>query len=85
MPIHEIKPLKLRYRIVASTRARYYGKEIAFYPFADDVIVIVNTGNPGGEPGEFAEYMRQCLIEWYETDQVELIGGENEHENSDVR
>lgn len=77
MPIHEIKPLTLRYRI-------YFSGELvaSFYPFDDDVVITVGSGEPGGEPGEFAEHMRQCLAEWYETNQVELIGGDNEQETA---
>jgi len=80
MPIHEIKPLVLHYRIHIPP------EPAAGLPGGDDeVTIIVESGNPGGEPGEFAEYMRQCLAEWCETDQVELIGGNNEPKNSDVR
>jgi len=84
MPIHEIEPLVLHYRI------RVPGKSATdLRPFIDEVAIMIarsgipwRNGNPGGGSGEFEEYMRQCLAEWYETDQVELMGGNNEQETA---
>jgi hypothetical protein len=47
----------------------YFPGEVAagLYPFDDDVSVTLDSGNPGGEDGEFEEYMRQCLADWYDT------------------
>jgi hypothetical protein len=37
---------------------------ITFY--GDMVSITVHSGNPGGEHGEFTEYMRQALADWYD-------------------
>ncbi|MGF6996875.1 hypothetical protein [Paraburkholderia sp. GAS32] len=34
--------------------------------FTDAVTVTVASGDPGGEAGEFAQYMRDCLAEWFD-------------------
>ena len=34
--------------------------------FSDRINIIVESGEPGGEDGEFAQHMRQSLIEWYD-------------------
>ena len=38
--------------------------------FTDTVSVTVDSGNPGGEPGEFQEAMRTFLSEWYNNARV---------------
>lgn len=43
--------------------------DAGLHGFRDEVTVIVDSGEPGGDPtGEdsFEEYMRQALIEWYD-------------------
>jgi hypothetical protein len=43
--------------------------DVGLHGFRDEVTVIVDSGEPGGDPtGEdsFEEYMRQTLIEWYD-------------------
>lgn len=43
--------------------------DVGLHGFSDEVTVIVDSGEPGGDPtGEdsFEEYMRQALIEWYD-------------------
>ena len=43
--------------------------DVGLHGFRDEVTVIVDSGEPGGDPtGEdsFEEYMRQALIEWYD-------------------
>ncbi len=43
--------------------------DAGLHGFSDEVTVIVDSGEPGGDPtGEdsFEEYMRQALIEWYD-------------------
>lgn len=47
--------------------------DAGFVPFTDTVTVEVESGNPGGEPGEFTEYMRQSLQDWYGTPCVKCI------------
>jgi len=42
--------------------------------FDDTVIVHIHSGDPGGEKGEFAEYMRECLAEWYDGGHVTCEG-----------
>lgn len=41
-------------------------------PFSDTIKIIVDSGNPGGEDGEFAEFMREALAEWYDSASVHL-------------
>lgn len=35
--------------------------------FSDTVTITVDSGDPGGEPGEFEAHIRQALVEWYES------------------
>jgi len=35
------------------------------WPYDDVVSITVKSGNPGGEEGEFEEFMLACLQEWY--------------------
>ena len=47
--------------------------DVGLHGFRDEVTVIVDSGEPGGDPtGEdsFEEYMRQALIEWYDGSKV---------------
>jgi hypothetical protein len=55
-------------------------------PFTDEVEITIVSGDPGGEPGDFQEFMRQALLEWYdgagvETEQEfkERINDENKY------
>jgi hypothetical protein len=41
-------------------------KSAGMNAFTDDVFVKVSSGDPGGDPGEFTEYVRQCLSNWYD-------------------
>lgn len=34
--------------------------------FDDEVSITVDSGDPGGEEGEFAEFMWQVLSDWYD-------------------
>jgi hypothetical protein len=43
--------------------------------YNDTVAVTVESGDPGGEIGEFAEYMRGCLAEWFDGAKVTLEKG----------
>lgn len=42
--------------------------------FSDLITVTVESGDPGGEPGEFESFMIDCLREWYDGAKVELQG-----------
>jgi hypothetical protein len=42
------------------------------YGLTEKVIIIVKSGDPGGDEGEFEEHMRQALAEWYDTGGVIL-------------
>ena len=46
----------------------YYQGEIGagLRSFSDEVSITCKSGQWGGEPGEFEEYMRDCLKEWYD-------------------
>lgn len=38
--------------------------------FHDRIRVTVDSGNPGGEKGDFEKYMQECLQEWYDGSHV---------------
>lgn len=39
--------------------------------FTDTVTVSVESGDPGGYPGEFESFIQDCLREWYDGAKVE--------------
>lgn len=43
------------------------------HSYTDIVRVSVESGDPGGEPNEFADHIRQALAEWYDGASVELL------------
>jgi hypothetical protein len=34
--------------------------------YSETVVIYLESGDPGGEPREFQEYMRKALAEWYD-------------------
>jgi len=62
-----MKPLQLRFNIYVPGE-----KAAGIIGFEDTVVVTVNSGDPGGEPGEFEEHIRGALIEWYDGGNVVL-------------
>lgn len=42
--------------------------------FEDTVIIQIDSGDPGGEDGEFAEFMRQSLADWFDGAKVKIEG-----------
>jgi len=42
-------------------------------PFTDTVTISIESNDPGGVPGEFAEFMRNALAEWYADASVTVI------------
>ena len=46
------------------------------YPFTDEVTISCKSGQWGGAPGEFEEYIHSCLKEWYDGATVTPKGGE---------
>lgn len=44
-----------------------------FYGFTDTVEISVDSGDPGGEPGEFEKYLSSVLSEWYDGAKVTLV------------
>lgn len=36
------------------------------YGFTDMIKIEIESGDPGGEEGEFAEFMREYLSEWFD-------------------
>ena len=41
--------------------------------FTDTVSVKIESGDPGGEPGEFEAHIQEALAEWYDGAQVKRI------------
>ena len=41
--------------------------------FEDTIKVEIKSGDPGGEPGEFENYLRDCLNEWYDGGNVSIL------------
>jgi hypothetical protein len=44
--------------------------------YTDEVDIIINSGDPGGELGEFEQHMQECLSEWFDGATVTIRGGE---------
>jgi hypothetical protein len=40
--------------------------------YSDTIRISVESGDPGGIEGEFEQYIRQCLAQWYDGARVEL-------------
>jgi len=56
-----------------ASQARYYYEVVApgelgagIRGFTDSVTVLLESGNPGGDPGDFAGHIRSVLREWYD-------------------
>jgi hypothetical protein len=62
-----IKPMKLTFDVEGPSELA-----AGINGFTDKVTVVVESGDPGGEPGEFQDFIRQALIEWYDTAGVGL-------------
>jgi hypothetical protein len=48
--------------------------------FNDVVTVIIDSGDAGGNTGEFEEHMRKALLEWYDGGNVTVINEISERE-----
>ena len=56
-----MNPLRIQYII------HHPGEEGAgIRPYDEDVVIQVMSGDPGGDPGEFTEFMRDCLAQWFD-------------------
>ena len=45
----------------------HHGEPAAgLHSYTDTVTMEVESGNPGGDEGEFERYMRECLSEWFD-------------------
>lgn len=40
--------------------------------FSDTIIISVESGDPGGDPGEFSDHILMALKEWYDGGNVVL-------------
>ena len=50
----------------------FHGEQSAgLLPYSENITVQVDSDDPGGEAGEFAEELRQFLTKWYEGATVE--------------
>lgn len=47
--------------------------------FTETVTVSLDSGDPGGEPGEFAAYLYQTLRDWYDGGRIDYIQEEDDH------
>lgn len=47
-------------------------KNAGLHAFGDTVTVTIASGDPGGEPDEFAEWMLQSLREWFDIAGVQI-------------
>ena len=36
------------------------------HSYTEEVTVSIGSGDPGGEYGEFAEFFRDCLAQWFD-------------------
>jgi hypothetical protein len=56
-----IEPLKLEYVVLWSPElgAGTYGGE-------ENITIIIESGDPGGEPGDFAESLKDFLKNWFD-------------------
>ncbi len=52
--------------------------------YSDKVTVTVDSGDPGGEYGEFEQFMSDCLSEWYEGASVTIEEADNEPPQPDT-
>jgi hypothetical protein len=59
------EPLKLEYVVIWSAEpgAGTYGGE-------ENITIIIDSGDPGGEPGEFAADLGKFLAEWFDASVV---------------
>lgn len=53
-------------------------EEAGIFSYSDSVTIEIESGEPGGESGEFAEHMRQALAEWYDGARVWTVSLEKE-------
>ena len=51
----------------------YAAPDDSSFGYTDVIDIIIDSDNPGGEPGEFADFMRAALAEWYDGASV-LLG-----------
>lgn len=48
-------------------------KSVGIFPVDDEITVTIESGDPGGDEGEFEKYLCECVSEWYgEKDSVSL-------------
>lgn len=65
------KPLNIEYRIV-----RHGERGAGIRPYTQTITVTVKSGDPGGEPEEFAEELQSFLADWFDGAEVELLPSE---------
>ena len=59
-------------------------KGAGILPFSDLITIQVASGDPGGDDGEFEEFMRGTLKEWYDGAFVETLDEFEERINKEV-
>ena len=40
--------------------------------YSDRVEIIVESDDPGGEPGEFEQHMKEALAEWFDGAEIKI-------------
>jgi hypothetical protein len=77
----KVKAIKEKWR--KANKDRYRIKFVIDFPqelsagfcgFTDVVTIAVRSGDPGGEPGEFEQYIRSALSDWYDGANINKIG-----------
>ncbi len=44
-------------------------RSVGIWPVDDEITVTVDSGDPGGDEGEFEEFIMEALREWYDDPQ----------------
>jgi hypothetical protein len=46
---------------------KHCGEEFAaIRPYTEQVTILIDSGDPGGAPGEFEDHMQSSLSQWYD-------------------
>jgi hypothetical protein len=69
---NETKLSKIDFKKICTFQITHSGESAAgIIAFTDTIKIYVESGNPGGETGDFRRFMLQALSEWYDGAKVE--------------